>query len=269
MADIRSIKNHRANVSTIYYRSWRIKIMRLALPSLLFAVLLFSCHNINVNIQEHRSTIIVDSMKIADTTGLQANFLISSYKFYYLGELQDTIRLEKEPLSDYWEQENDKERLLSYASADANNLSIFVDTTTVFSSSRLRFYQEPADSSPVKSYGIFVRNLSDEAIYLGSFNDLDAVQQVQTPDGQWFNIEIPPMYFCGTGSRVLSLNCNDIGIAKFRIGNGKIKVKTRLCMERTGRSIYSNEFYDRVDSIPTRHFTQEMFQEWLEKKYPN
>ncbi len=250
----------------IYDHFQRIKIMLRTLPALVLLTLLVSCHTNIANIQSHQSIIIIDSMMIDGVTGLQEDFLMSSYEFHYLGEVHDTIIIPEIPLSDYWEESGEKPRFQDFKDADSASLSIYIDTTTLFSDYRVGFVGDRGDSSLVKSYGIFVRNLGEESIYLGSFNDLEAVQQVQTRNGEWFKVEIPSMYFCGTGARLLSLGCNDIGIAKFRIGCGKIRAKTRLVMERRGKRIYSNEFFDYVDSIPTRDLTREMFYKWSDKR---
>jgi hypothetical protein len=238
--------------------------MKFFITAALCVFVMISCRHDDLNYQKHQSTIIVDSLILTD--GLQlhdGNLPFSLYGFLYIGKMRDTIRLPRLPISDYADESGNGHRRDDYILADESNLAIDVDTTTIFAAALPR--NDKNDSlSFVKAYGIFVRNLSSQTIFLGLFGNLRAVQQVQTPDGKWFNIETPNMYFCGTGARQLFLESNDIGIAKFMRGNGKVKLRSRLMFENCGSKIYSNIFFDRVDSIPTDHLTSEKIGHWLD-----
>ncbi|HEY9004537.1 MAG TPA: hypothetical protein VIM75_00315 [Ohtaekwangia sp.] len=230
---------------------------------------------VNLDIGNNDSIVAIDSLMYREADLPIGNiFPCGEYRVVYLGDPHDTILFEEKGIIPYKTKENDHRNIQDWTEADSTKMTIRVDTTlNLLSYATYRKEiggKEVEDSTAVKYVRcniMVVRNHSDSTLYMGINNDIGRmVMQYQASDGKWITGQLPIYYGCGTGARELFLRKEQIAVAKFLRGNGNIKVLARIKFETlNGHYIYSNTFYNYINFVPKKDFTNNDLQMWYDK----
>lgn len=228
----------------------------------IFSMLLSNCQQKEVatTIQKSRNLTLIDSAKECN------NFLLYSaddrqgfYPIFYVGKQTDTIKLGQEAIFEWNCQQ--KEYTYHRKFADSTEIKIVVDTT--FSLNYTIYYKHYSEkeskkiidsTQTFKAYPIFVYNLTDFLIHLGTHNHLGkTVRQAKNEQGIWVDIETPISYFCGTGARDVVIEEKQVLVAKLLRYKGDFKTPCRLKFTTKNPflnipcTVYSNIFIDYID----------------------
>lgn len=236
--------------------------MKSSIILFIFGVLLSSCeqNKIATTIQKNGNLTLVDSTKECN------NFLPYSaenrqgfYPVFYIGEQTDTVKLGQEAISEWNYQQ--KQYPYHKKFADSTEIKIVVDTT--FSLNYTEYYKHYSEkegkkivdsTQTFKVYPIFVYNLTDSLVHLGTHNHLGrTIRQAKNKQGIWVDIETPVRYFCGTGARDIVIEEKQVLIAKLLRYRGDFKTLCRLKFTTKNPflnvyyNVYSNTFVDYID----------------------
>jgi hypothetical protein len=215
-------------------------------------VYLLSCNKKQriITIQKAEDFILVDT-SFAPNDYLQP-FTDNSYPIYYLGILEDTVRI-----SEQYSIKKPKwklyDRLITASSATRENLSLFVDTNIKLNAPMQYFTREGIineDSSKnYHSYLMVLRNKGDSILDLGSsFFLIRTYREVKNRNGNWIELDrLDGGLFCGTGQPDIYLFKNEVLLSKVRRYNGDTLAEFRMVYGFAKRKIYSNVFYDKID----------------------
>ena len=224
-----------------------------------FVLVLLRCNtdpDSQPNVQSNGKLVLVDSSGVKAKLHLyQTNFRMGYYPIYYLGEIDDTIRLGKHLIPRHEVGAKNYNRSQDYVIPGPNHMRIFVDTA--FSLSHTVNYehfdqkQEKTVLDSIISYQaipIFVYNRSKQNIAVGWSNSLGyVVMQAKNKKGQWSDIEQPMDYYCVTGARLLIIEPNQMIVAKLIKHEGSIRAICRLKFANFNGVVYSNTFTDNID----------------------
>jgi hypothetical protein len=206
---------------------------------------------------------------IVDSTGQGKEFLAfdqndngAYYPVYYLGRQADTLFLGRQPISMFTngEPEHKYDTAKNWNSTVDMKIDIVVDTTlnaghdVIYSHFADDNESEIIDSTKsIKAYTIFITNLSDSLVMLGSHNFVGYLtREVQDKDGSWNEVDHRLTGLCGTAKRSLILEPNDVMVAKLLRYHGDTKYLCRLKLSIKFANVdayrtYSNVYMDYFD----------------------
>lgn len=200
------------------------------------------------------------------TTKRRYNYKVSAingvlgYTPFYLGKKLPVVPIDNLFLDSNFittENHNYKE------GKDSTSIQIFVDTTRKIPNTcnivNLNLQKNNLDSSNYlptlnhSAYAVFIENISDDTLEVGSSNGLPLHLQILSPNGTWLetNHFVPG---CGTGLRSYLIAPRHITITNHPITSGNTITKFRFAYGYKKRYwdksdyIYSNEFYGKIDS---------------------
>lgn len=222
--------------------------------------------SLNLNVQKSGPLTIIDSLLLVDTISFHYNKVPGAeYRIFYLGIQSAEVNLEQKGINSYWTEETSYRAVKNLIGNDITKLNAVVDTTmTLASLCTIRKNDQDTSSVPilVKSYPIIIRNNSDSTFHLGLSNNLNAIKQTKTLNGEWVDMELPMLY-CGTGIREVFLKGHEMLVAKFVQGSGDIKIETRLRVEiAQNKYVFSNTFIDNIDSVSIKNLTYDDMEWW-------
>ncbi|HEX8549624.1 MAG TPA: hypothetical protein VF691_21870 [Cytophagaceae bacterium] len=155
--------------------------MRLSKLLLLLTFGFFSCDNdkLKINIQTNGRLVLVDSS--AQTENLEEydpDYRSGVFPIYYMGILNDTIRLGQKQISASSHGQKNYDGLRNFTYQYSANLKITVDTgfsvvhTYYYSHFDLNDDKKVIDSTKsIKAFPVFVYNVSDSLMLVGSHSE--------------------------------------------------------------------------------------------------
>ena len=205
-----------------------------------------------LNIQRHQQTVIIDSVSL-DTTLIPKKKAtgVGYYPVYYIGPLQDTIRLGKQ-LPSHEVTEKFPDIVLRYL----NQVTLTVDTSIKLTN--LTFYESFSDSNikhldsitKEPAFAIILKNQSDSTLLIGQFNNLEkVVMQYQSKSGKWIDIEMPMSSIdgCRTFAKTMFLEPKQVLVAKLIRRKDDFDALCRLKLKNFDQTCYSNTFRFKID----------------------
>ncbi len=219
---------------------------------------LFSCNNDNVHltIQSNGQIVVVDSSGQSENLWTyQPNERSGYYPIYYIGKLEDTIRLGQEKIPGRSKGQKDYSKFKNFSNADSLKMRIIVDTAFSLTHTFYTTHYDEKENKKIidskesfNSFAIFVYNLSDSLFSVGTFSELCyTIRQAKDELGNWRDIEIPYRSFCATGARDIVIEPHQFLVAKLIRYKGDFKTACRLKFKRGIWTVYSNTFTDFID----------------------
>jgi hypothetical protein len=184
------------------------------------------------------------------------------YPVYYIGKQADSLFLGREPISMFkdYELESKYDTARNWNRFSTLNIMVFVDTTmhSGYEISYTHFSEErqmdiPDSTKSIKSFVLFITNLSDSLVFLGTHNFVGYVtREVQDQNGNWIEVEQRFTGLCATAKRDLILEPGDIIVAKLLRYKGDARHLCRLKLsfkfgDEVAYTTYSNVFEDYFD----------------------
>lgn len=223
---------------------------------LIFLTVIVGCLSCRkpLNVQHYGQITLIDSTSL-DTTLSPAKrnprLNYGYYPFYYIGPIEDTIRL-KVAVNSHGDTEKITERVLR----KLDQVTIIVDTSIKLTHVNIFYrYLENGTKQPdsvVKSaaYAILLKNNSDSTLYLGNFNHLRSmVMQYQNELGEWRDAEKAAFTYapCLTGTIDILVGPKQILVAKLIRYEGYFSPLCRLKLMNFDQTCYSNTFHFKLD----------------------
>lgn len=228
--------------------------MNRLLMLLIMALGCLSCQK-PFNIQRYQQTILIDSVSLDTTLALKKKTTeVGYYPVYYIGPLQDTIRLGNQ-LPSHGLTKKFPDTVLRYL----DQVSLTVDTSIKLTNLTIFESHSIDDGIDVKrldsiikepAYAIILQNQSDSTLYIGQFNDLrKVVMQYQNKLGKWTDIEEPAYAstYCSTGAKTMFLEPKQLLVAKLIRYKGDFDALCRLKLKNFDQTCYSNTFRFKID----------------------
>ncbi len=200
-------------------------------------------HRATIGLAQLRQLNIVDSLHfIFATKALDTIPKIENFIAYYKGCLdKETIGINF-PIRDYYYFSWDWD--IPVANLSSNNITIFVDTTSVLPLLSRPYLGKKALKFEPKAYSAYpfwVLNTSDSVFICGKgYNNMLYFSLEEKQDNKWVMISPPPNGYCVPTPSLL-LKPHQAILSKCPIINKK-NIK-RIKFSRYGKSIYSNLFY--------------------------
>jgi hypothetical protein len=216
-----------------------------------------------LNAQRYGQITLIDSTSLDTTlspTKRNPRLDYGYYPFYYIGPIEDTIRL-KVAINSQGYAEKIPERVLR----KLDQVTITVDTLIKLTQVEIfHGYLENGRrqlDSIVKSpaYAIVLKNNSDSTLYLGKFNYLRGMlMQYQNELGEWKDAEKAAFTYdaCFTGAINILVRPKQILVAKLTRYDGDFSALCRLKLMNFDQICYSNTFHFKLDKsiINQTHF---------------
>jgi hypothetical protein len=170
------------------------------------------------------------------------------YPIYYIGKVEDTIAIGRHYSLNRTNKPNiPPDCCIRFISSE--KMTMIVDTT-VKTSIEMQYDDQENKIVNYQAYLLYIRNISDTAIWLGSTFFLPYLyQEVQNKRGEWVKINkmVSEMDYCGTGQPHIVLKPQQIILAKVARYYGDTLAKCRLAMHYNRQTVYSNIFIDRIE----------------------
>ena len=199
-----------------------------------------------------------NNIYIADTC-IEANRLLqfgdysTNYPIYYIGAIQDTIKIGNRcsRVNTSWTDHYEYPTTRFYSN---KNVSIYVDTSFK-TNSRVEYISPESkiieDSTlNYHSFLFTIKNISDTALYMGrTFSVFFIHREAKDKNGQWIKIDrkLSEFGFCLTGEPSITLKPGEIIISKLRWYEGNFLTDFRLVFGYNNNVVYSNTFKDYID----------------------
>ncbi|HTJ52842.1 MAG TPA: hypothetical protein VL443_25475 [Cyclobacteriaceae bacterium] len=223
---------------------------------------LLACSRVKpLNIQVSNGLTLIDSTSVEkDLSFSDTLYEEGYYPVYYIGPDNDTIILEHEPISMFF---NPKDSIYykakNWESLKNMEISLAIDTNmTVAFKAGYSHFDENAEEvlDSVKNFAAYVikiKNNSDSLVQLGSHNAVGYLtKEAKNNKGDWIQIEEPIKPYCGTAKKQLIMEPGDILITKMIKHKANLKVECRLKLRLSyieGTYVtYSNTFVDQIDT---------------------
>jgi hypothetical protein len=199
-----------------------------------------------------------NNIYIADTC-IEANKLLpygdyrTDYPIYYIGPIQDTIKIGNGYSTPQTPWTNHFEYPTTRFYSD-KNLSIYVDTSfkTNSRSEYLSEGLEIVEDSTINyhSFLFTIKNISDTILYMGrSFSVFFIHREAKDRNGQWIKIDkkLAEVGLCLVGLPSITLKPGEIIVSKLRRYEGSFLTDFRLVFGYNNNVVYSNTFKDYID----------------------
>ena len=108
----------------------------------------------------------------------------------------------------------------------------------------------------VNSYPVYVRNLSNETITIGYGNQIRLIGEIKGQNNNWYAIERPHYYACGTGIHDINLYKNELAITGVPVIKGDTNIEFRVKIGKVASnsinlkldSTYVKELRERIET---------------------
>ncbi|PIE50056.1 MAG: hypothetical protein CSA38_05115 [Flavobacteriales bacterium] len=200
-----------------------------------------------IKCHDYTNMVLYDTVQkelVLDTLS-SSGYEIPDFPILYIGKIKDSIKLEEDDvlISKYRCSELEEDfidfkgrtvpKLKCKKPNDKNPISIFIDTTKTIG------YDRYCSSVGIKSYPIFIENLSQDTLKFGIEDYILIKTQIKDSHSQWKDLDCEPE-IC----EVMSGNYlppNQIVITSLKRYYGTKDVKYRLKFEGLNKTFYSNE----------------------------
>ena len=224
------------------------------------------------------SIVLIDTL--TDKLTLHCTDMKTTTRFYsvYMGPEKDTIDINY----NYDNSNSQTEFWQRFEKPNAENLSIYVDTTQLIGSAlgKKGLIPPPPPAPPTaekeinswhtkedanwkkriaerkakKSYPVFIKNLSSDTLLISFGYDLPLIIEAQDSSLIWKPIQMKQTYHCGTGLHDHILGPKELIISTCPLFRGSFKTKMRIAYQYNSDILYSNEFigdmnYSQFDEI--------------------
>lgn len=202
----------------------------------------FSCKNNSTQIGffKTRNFILVDTFQQPPIRNLH-KLEVGSYPIYYIGGINDTIRIGKKYAHGRIPFPNWPKRFI-VSPYSSQNLEIKVDTSFIV-------YNDGWDKNTACSHAAYLitfKNKSDSIVWIGSGFSLQFLhRELQNDEGRWVKAEenSGDMGICGTGQPIICLKPGEIILSKFsRFRRTPFLTDCRLVFGYDNKHVYSNVF---------------------------
>ena len=199
-----------------------------------------------------------NNIYISDTC-IEANRLLefghyrTDYPIYYIGPIQDTIKIGNRYSGTRTPWTNNFEYPTSRFYSD-KNLSIYVDSSFK-TNSRAEYISRKSkiiEDSTINyhSFLFTIKNISDTVLYMGrTFSVYFIHREAKDRNGQWIKIdrELSNVGLCLSGEPSITLKPGEIIVSKVRRCEGSFLTEFRLVFGYRNNVVYSNTFKDYID----------------------
>jgi hypothetical protein len=195
---------------------------------------------------------------IADTS-IEANRLLkfgeyrTDYPIYYIGRVQDTIKIGNIYSRARIPWTNNFEYPTNRFYSD-KNLSVYVDTSFKTNSREEYISRESKiiEDSTINyhSFLFTIKNISDTVLYVGmTFSVFFIHREAKDRNGQWIKIDrnLSNAGLCLTGEPSITLKPGELIVSKVRRYEGSFLTDFRLVFGYRNNVVYSNTFKDYID----------------------
>ncbi|HEY8896446.1 MAG TPA: hypothetical protein VIM79_16585 [Niastella sp.] len=207
---------------------------------------------VHVKIARTNNICIADTC-IEENRLLEFGEYITDYPIYYIGPVQDTIKIGNRYSRARTPWTNNFEYPTSRSYSD-KNLNIYVDTSFK-TNSRVEYVSQESriiEDSTINyhSFLFTIKNISDTILYMGrTFSVFFIHREAKDRNGQWITIDrqLSNVGLCLTGEPSITLKPGEIIVSKIRRCEGSFLTEFRLVFGYRDNVVYSNTFKDYID----------------------